>query len=42
MDTPEKRVWTKGGSKTGWKPFTNNFSIYTYMAQNIYADLVEV
>ncbi len=38
MDTPEKRLRVKGGSTTG--DFTNNFSFYSYTAQNIYTGLV--
>jgi hypothetical protein len=37
MDTTEKRVWVKGGSKTG---HTSNFSVYTYSPQNIYTGCV--
>jgi hypothetical protein len=40
MDTPERRVWVKGGPKTG--DFTNNFSIFTYKSQNIYTGSVSV
>jgi hypothetical protein len=41
MDTPERRVWVKGlAQRQG--DFTNNFSIYTYMFQNIYTGRVSV
>jgi hypothetical protein len=33
MDSPGRRFRVKGGPKTG--DFTNNFSIYTYVPQNI-------
>jgi hypothetical protein len=36
MDTPERRVWGERRPKGRRGDFTNNFSIFTYMPQNIY------